>query len=55
MKRLQAAYNGALRILLKRPRWGSASEVFVSTRANTLQAVVRNIVYKFTRRLDVSE
>lgn len=42
MQRLQVAYNDFLRILLHRPRWCNAREMFVSTYINTLQAVLRN-------------
>ena len=55
MKKLQVAYNDALRILLKRPRWLSASEMFVNARVNTFNAVLRNLMYRFMCRLDASE
>ncbi len=55
MQRIQVAYNDALRIPLKRPRWCSASELFVSAHFNTLQAGERNLVHKFICRLDASE
>ena len=55
LQRLQVAYNDALRILLKRPRWTSASELFVSSGVNTLQAVLRNVMYRFICRLNDSE
>ncbi|KAL0970009.1 hypothetical protein UPYG_G00235880 [Umbra pygmaea] len=54
MKRIQVAYNDAMRILLKRPRWCSANDIFVSTRVNTLQAVVRNLMYKCICRINAS-
>ena len=55
LQKLQVAYNDAMRILLKRPRWSSASEMFVAARVNTFNAVLRNVMYKFMCRLDVSE
>lgn len=53
--KLQVAYNDALRILLRRPRWCSASEMFVAAGVNTLQATLRNFMYKFICRLNSSE
>lgn len=41
--RLQVAYNNAVRIVLRRPRWHNASEMFVSAGVNTFQAVLRNL------------
>ncbi len=55
LKKLQVAYNDAMRILLKRPRWCSANEMFVAARVSTFHAVLRNQMYKFICRLDVSE
>ena len=49
------AYNDALRILLKRPRWTSASELFVSAGVNTLQVVLRNVMHRFICWLNDSE
>ena len=43
-----------MRILLRKPRGSSASEMFVFARVNTFQAVIRNLMYKFMGRLDVS-
>lgn len=54
MQKLQVAYNDALRILLKVPRGGSASQMFVSVGVSTLHALLRNLMYKFTQRLDDS-
>ena len=54
-RRLQVAYNDSLRILLKRPRWTSATEMFVTARVNTLQSVLRKIMFKFICRLNNSE
>ena len=55
LHKLQVAYNDALRILLRRPRWCSASEMFVAAGVNTLQATMRNVMYKFICRLNNSE
>lgn len=54
-QRLQVAYNDALRILLRRPRWTSASELCVSHGVNTLSALLRNIMYRFICRLNDSK
>jgi len=55
LRKLQVAYNDAMRILLKRPRWSSASEMFVAAGVNTLQAVLRNLMYKCICRLNDSD
>ncbi len=54
MKKLQVAFNDALRILLKLPRWRSASQLFVSSDVPTLHAVLRNYLYSFMCRLSDS-
>ncbi len=54
MKKLQVAFNDALRILLKFPRWMSASQLFVSIDVPTLHAVLRNYMYSFLCRLRAS-
>ncbi len=51
MKKLQVAYNDALRIVLKIPRRSSASEMFVSNNVPTFNAVLRNCMYRFMCRL----
>jgi len=45
MKKLQVAYNDALRILLRVPRWTSTSQMFVSNIVPTLHAVLRRYMY----------
>ena len=47
MKKLQEAFNDAFGILLKLPRWTSASHMFVSSNVPPFQAVMRNFMYKF--------
>lgn len=54
MHKLQVAYNDALRILLKVPRWTSASQLFVLHNVPTLNAVIRNVVHKFLMRMEHS-
>jgi len=44
MKKLNVAYNDALRIVLKIPRGSSASEMFVANNEPTFKAVLRSIV-----------
>ncbi len=43
LQKLQVAYNDAMRILLRIPRWHSASEMFVSLRVITFKALLRNL------------
>jgi len=50
--RLHVAHNDAVRILLKRPRWWSASEMLVAAGVDTLQAVLRSLTYKLIFRVD---
>ena len=54
MKKLQVAYNDALRILLRYPRWTSASNMFVTNNVPTFHALLRNLMYKFMCRLEQS-
>lgn len=54
-RKLQVAYNDALRILLKVPRWTSASQLFVQNNVPTLNAVIRNFVFTFMKRLEDSQ
>lgn len=54
-KKLIVAYNDALRLLLEKPRWTSATELFVSSRIGTLHAELRNLMFKRMCRLNVSE
>lgn len=49
MQRLEVTSNAALRVLLKGPQWRSVSEIFVGV--NTPQALLRNPIYGFIRRL----
>ena len=55
LKKLQVAYNDAFRILLKLPRWTSASSLFVTSNVPTFHAVLRNFMYKFMCRLPESK
>ena len=55
MKKLTVAYNDCMRILLRVPRFLSASQMFVNMQVPTCQAVLRNLMYKFICRLDKSE
>ena len=55
MEKLKVAYNDALRLLVRVPRWHSASQLFVNLRVPTCQALLRNLMYKFMCRLDKSE
>lgn len=55
LQRLKVAYNDAMRLLLHVPRWHSASELFVSTRVPTCEALLRQLMFSFMSRLDKSE
>ena len=55
MRRLKVAYNDALRMLLRVPRWHSASELFVTNGLPTLEALLRQLMYGFICRLDLSK
>lgn len=54
MKRLKVAYNDAMRMLLCVPRWHSASQLFVSVRVPTWEALLRQLMFSFMCRLDKS-
>jgi len=55
MHKIKVAYNDALRILLKCPRWTSASHLFVTNNVPTFHAVLRNFMYRFMCRLTESK
>ena len=55
MQRLKVAYNDAMRLLLRVPRWHSASQLFVSTRVPTSEALLRQLMFSFMCCLDKSE
>ena len=44
LRKLKVAYNDALRILLKEPRGGSASQLFCINGLTTFQALLRNLM-----------
>ena len=54
MYKLQVAYNDCMRLLLRQPRWCSASHLFCSFGVSTCQALLRHIRYKFISRLNLS-
>ena len=54
LRKLKVAYNDALRILLKKPRGDSASQLFCTNGLTTFQALLRNLMYSFKCRLDGS-
>ena len=55
MQRLRVAYNDALRLLLRVPRWHSASQLFVTSNVPTCQALLRKLMFHFMCRLELSE
>ena len=54
MQRLNVAYNDALRLFMRVPRWHSASQLFVSLGLPTFKALLRNLMYRFMCRLNES-
>ena len=55
LQRLQVAYNDCFRILLKKPRSCSASGLFCNAGVRTFRALLRNLMYKFICRLNMSQ
>ncbi len=55
MQRLNVAYNDGMRLLLKVPRWSSASQMFVSAGVPTCAAVMCNLMYRCICRLSESQ
>ncbi len=55
MNRLTVAYNDAMRMLLRIPRYMCASQMFAELWVPACQAVCRNLMFKFITRLDRSE
>ena len=53
--RLNVAYNDATIMLLRVPRYFSASQMFVEFNVPACSTVLRNLMYKFIQRVDVSE
>ena len=53
--RFNVAYNNILRRLLRRPRFCSASGLFVECRIPNCKAVIRNLIFRFMTRLDLSK
>ena len=53
--KLQVTYNDCLRILLKQPRWCSASDLFCRSGVSTFHALLRTLMYTFICRLNVSK
>jgi hypothetical protein len=50
LKKLKVAYNDIMCMLLRLPRWHSASEMFVNLNVLTCQALVRNLIFKVSLR-----
>ena len=55
MNKLNVAFNDALRMLLRVPRFLSGSQMFSELHIPNCAAVIRNLMYKFIVRLDLSE
>ena len=54
MRKLTVAYHGIFKKMLNLPRWTSNSLTFVTNNVRTFQEVVRNSVFSFSRRIDIS-
>ena len=55
IRKLIVAYNRAFRLLMGYPRDCSASGMFANNRLPSAQAILRNLCYKFIKRLEESE
>ena len=55
MNKLIVAYNNSLRILLKLPWDCSASKMFADRALPGAKAILRNLIYKFMKRIEISE
>ena len=55
MRKINVAYNNAFRMIMQLPRYCSASNMFAMCNVPSCQAVMRNLVYRFTIRVDRSE
>jgi len=55
INRLNVAYNDVMRLLLRVPRYTSASQMFTNVHVPTCHAVIRNLTYKFMCRLEKSQ
>lgn len=55
IKKLYVAYNNSFRFLHHLPRDCSASAMFADNNVKNCSAIIRNLVYKFSKRLDLSE
>ena len=53
--RLNVAYNNVLRRLFRRPRFCSASGLFAECRIPNRKTVIRNMIFRFMTRLDLSK
>ena len=54
MDRIRVAYNDAMRILLRVPRYFSASQMFAELNVPACQGVIRNLTFKFIGRIEKS-
>ncbi|XP_016534059.1 RNA-directed DNA polymerase from mobile element jockey-like [Poecilia formosa] len=54
LQKLKVAYNDGMRLLLRMPRWTSASQLFIGVGVSTFHAVLRSLMYRFMGRLCVS-
>ena len=55
MRKINVAYNNAFRMIMQLPRYCSASNMFAMCNVPSCQAVMRNLVYRFTIHVVRSE
>ena len=55
LKKINVAYNDIMRLLLRLPRYHSASHLFANVNVSSFHACLRRLVYSFICRLDGSE
>ena len=54
IRKLTVAYNDAMRLTLRVPRHFSASQMFAELRVPACQGVIRNLMFKFIKRIEKS-
>ena len=55
IRKLNVAYNSVFRLLHRLPRYCSASTMFVDFNVKNCYAVIRNLIFRFMERLELSK
>ena len=55
IRKLSVPYNDIMRLLLRLPRYHSASQLFANIDIQNFHTVIRNLIFKFITRLNKSE